>query len=100
MATSYARLLEKQGFDDLMDFLDREFQKLPDHRSGNAIRYDLADVLKSAFAVFSLKAPSLLDFKKQTEPERNKLRSIYRIRGAIPCDNQIRGILDQMEDRE
>ena len=89
MAISYARLLEKQGFDDLMDFLDREFQKLPDHRAGNALRYDLADVLKSAFAMFSLKAPSLLDFKKRTEPERNNLRSIYRIRGAIPCDNRV-----------
>jgi hypothetical protein len=99
MATSYARLLEKQGFDDLMDFLDREFQMLPDHRSGNAVRYDLADVLKSAFAMFSLKAPSLLDFKKQTDPERNNLRSIYRIRGAIPCDNQMRGILDQFDPR-
>jgi len=89
MAISYARLLEKQGFDDLMDFLDREFQKLPDHRAGNALRYDLADVLRSAFAMFSLKATSLLDFKKRTEPERNNLRSIYRIRGAIPCDNRV-----------
>lgn len=97
MATSYARLLEKLGFDDLMEFLDHEFQKLPDHRAGNALRYDLADVLKSAFAMFSLKAPSLLDFKKQTEPERSNLRSIYRIRGAIPCDNQMRGILDQLD---
>ncbi|HKQ90557.1 MAG TPA: hypothetical protein VJZ77_07745 [Blastocatellia bacterium] len=78
-----------------MDFLYREFQKFPDHRAGNALRYDLADVLKSAFAMFSLKVPSLLDFKKRTEPERNNLRSIYRIRGAIPCDNQMRGILDQ-----
>jgi hypothetical protein len=29
MATSYARLPEKQGFDGLMEFRDREFQKLP-----------------------------------------------------------------------
>jgi hypothetical protein len=49
----------------------------------------LADVLKSAFAMFSLKTHSLLDFKKRTEPERNNLRSIYRIRGAIPCDNRV-----------
>ena len=25
------------------------------------------------------------------------MRSIYRIRGAIPCDNQMRGILDQFD---
>ena len=82
-------ILEKQGFDDLIDFLDREFQKFPDHRAGNALRYDLANVLKNAFAMFSLKAPSLIDFKKRTEPERNNLLSIYQIRGAIPCDNRV-----------
>jgi hypothetical protein len=97
MAKSYAQLQEKQRFDDLMDFLDREFQQLPDHRTGNATRYELADVLKSAFAMFSLKSPSLLDFKKQTDPERSNLRSIYRINGAIPCDNQMRSILDQFD---
>jgi hypothetical protein len=35
----------------------QEFQDLPDHRTGNATRYELADVLKSAFAMFSLKSP-------------------------------------------
>lgn len=97
MAKSYAQLQAKQRFDDLMQFLDEEFQKLPDHRTGNATQYDQADVLKAAFAMFSLKAPSLLDFKKQSDPERNNLRTIYRIRGEIPCDNQMRGILDGLD---
>jgi hypothetical protein len=97
MAQSYAKLQEKQRFDDLMEFLDGEFQNLPDHRNGNATRYDLADALKSAFAMFSLKSPSLLDFKKQTDPERSNLRNIYRIEGAIPSDNQMRGILDRLD---
>lgn len=79
-----------------MCWLDDEFQALPEHRANN-IRYVLADVLKSAFAMFSLKSPSLLDFKKQTVPEENNLRSIYRINGAIPCDNQMRGILDPFD---
>jgi hypothetical protein len=97
MAKSYAQLLEKQRFDDLMSFLDGEFQKLPDHRTGNATRYNLADVLKSAFAMFSLKSPSLLDFKNQTDPEKSNLRSIYRITGEISSDNQMRGILDRFD---
>jgi hypothetical protein len=97
MAKSYAQLQEKQRFDDLMEFLDLEFQKLPDPRTGNATQYELANVLKAAFAMFSLKSPSLLDFKKQTDPERSNLRTIYHIRGAIPSDNQMRGILDQFD---
>jgi hypothetical protein len=47
-----------------MCFLGAEFESIPDHRVGNATKYVLADVLKSAFAMFSLKSPSLLDFKK------------------------------------
>jgi hypothetical protein len=96
MAKSYLQRQQLLKFDQLMRFLDREFQPLPDHRASNA-RYPLADVLKSAFAMFSLKCPSLLDFTQQSVPEQNNLRSIYRITGAIPCDNQMRGILDPLD---
>ncbi len=94
MAKSYAQLQQSLTFDELMRFLDEQFQVLPDHRSGNAVRYSLADVLKSAFAMFSLKCPSLLDFNKQSVAEESNLHNLYRIEGAIPCDNQMRGILD------
>jgi hypothetical protein len=88
---------QQQTFDALMSFLDLQFKSFPDHRAGNAVRYELADVLKGAFAMFSLKSPSLLDFKKQTVPEENNLRQIYRIEGAIPSDNQMRGMLDPLD---
>lgn len=96
MAKSYLQLQQDLTFDELMRFLDDQFQNFPDHRATNA-RYSLADVLKSAFAMFSLKSPSLLDFKKQTVAEESNLRTIYRIQGAIPCDNQMRGILDPLD---
>ncbi len=96
MAKSYLQLQQNLKFDELMRFLDTQFQLLPDHRASNA-RYSLADVLKSAFAMFSLKCPSLLDFKKQSVPEQSNLRDIYRIDGAIPCDNQMRSLLDPLD---
>lgn len=55
MAKSHAQPLEKQRFDDLMDFLDSQFQKLPDRRANNSTRYDLTDVLKSAFAMLGFR---------------------------------------------
>ena len=88
---------QQQTFDELMSFLDRQFKSFPDHRAGNAVCYELADVLKGAFAMFSLKSPSLLDFKKQTVPEESNLRQIYRIEGSIPSDNQMRGMLDPLD---
>jgi hypothetical protein len=97
MAKGYQQLQQNLTFDEMMRFLDSEFQNLPDHRAGNAVQYELADVLKSAFAMFSLKSPSLLDFKKQTVAEESNLHNIFRIEGAIPCDNQMRGILDPLD---
>ena len=97
MVKKYLQLQQKLTFDELMTILSTEFEPIPDHRVGNATRYVLADVLKSAFAMFSLKCPSLLDFKKQTLPEQSNLRSIYQVQGAIPCDNQMRGMLDPLD---
>ena len=80
-----------------MKTLDEQFQTIPDNRTGNAVQYQLPDVLKAAFAMFSLKSPSLLDFKTQTTAEEKNLHNIYRIEGEIPCDNQMRGILDPVD---
>ena len=96
MRQSIKSLQKNLKFDCLMEFLDRQFEMLPEHRASNS-RYRLASVVKAAFAMFSLKSPSLLDFKKQTSPEQNNLRWIYRIEGEIPCDNQMRVILDGLE---
>jgi hypothetical protein len=97
MPKNYAQLQQALTFDELMRFLDTQFQSFPDRRTGNAIRYKLPDVLKSAFAMFSLKSPSLLDFKEQAVAEEKNLHYIYRIEGEIPCDNQMRSMLDPLD---
>src|SRR5215469_2038254 len=97
MPKDYAQLQQSLTFDEMMRFLDEQFQSFPDQRTGNAVNYKLPDVLKAAFAMFSLKSPSLLDFKTQTTAEENNLHNIYRIEGNIPCDNQMRGILDPID---
>jgi hypothetical protein len=97
MPKSYAQLQQSLTFDALMKTLDEQFRTIPDNRTGNAVQYQLPDVLKAAFAMFSLKHPSLLDFKTQSTAEENNLHSIYRIEGNIPSDNQMRGILDPVD---
>ena len=49
------------------------------------------DALMSAFAMFSLKSPSLLAFDKHRAD--GNLGTVYRI-GCVPCDTQLREILD------
>ena len=51
----------------------------------------LADALMSAFAMFSLNAPSLLAFDK--ERAEGNLATIYGIQ-RVPCDTRMREILD------
>ena len=75
MAKSYAELQGKQRFDDLMKFLDEEFQKLPDPRTGNATRYELADILKAAFAMFSLMNRTLPSHSTRLTPPVWPLRA-------------------------
>ena len=96
MRKSFEQLQAGLRFDELMKSLEARFQLFVDQRAGNS-RYSLASVLKAAFAMFSLKSVSLLDFKRQTVPEQNNLRSIYRIAGEIPCDAQMRAVLDEVE---
>lgn len=92
MPLNYKKLQEKITFDDLMETLSEEFEQLPDHRRANS-SYELADVLRSAFAMFSLKSPSLLAFKELTRQEEKNLKAIYRIE-SVPSDTQMRATLD------
>ena len=69
------------------------FCQLPEHRKGDP-EITLGDALMSAFAMFSLKSPSLLAFDK-VRAEDN-LQSIYGI-GRVPCDTAMREILDPVD---
>src|SRR5512146_564961 len=92
MPRKYKKRQPQITFDAVMKLLSDEFAQLPDHRRANA-SYPLADVLRSAFAMFSLKSPSLLAFGEQTKPEQKNLQAIYHI-AAIPSDTQMRTVLD------
>ena len=50
----------------------------------------------SAFAMMHLKYPTLLEFYKEHKtPElQHNLKSLYRVKGRIPCDTYMRTVLD------
>jgi hypothetical protein len=76
--------------DALFRLVRSGFASLPDHRLDEP-EISLTDALMSAFAMFSLKAPSLLAFDK--ERTAGNLHTIYRIE-RIPCDTHMREVLD------
>ena len=79
--------------DALFSLIREGVEKIPDHQPPDA-EISLPDALKSAFAMFSLKDPSLLAFDQRRNDEN--LKSIYHI-GNIPCDTYLRTILDQLD---
>lgn len=79
--------------DALLGLLRTGFADIPDHRSGKP-DISLPDALMSAFALFSLKSPSLLAFdKERTEDNLHRVYGIER----VPCDTRMREILDPVE---
>ena len=76
--------------DALFRLVRSGFATIPDHRRGET-EISLTDALMSAFAMFSLKSPSLLAFDK--ERAEGNLETIYGIE-RVPCDTHMREILD------
>lgn len=71
------------------------FSGIPDHRANNK-SIQLSDVLKSAFAMFSQKTGSLLQFEQRKEATDKNLKHIYNIE-RIPSDSAMRTILDELD---
>ena len=71
------------------------FEILPDTRQG-PVTVLMGDAAMSSYAMFSLKDPSLLAFDKRRKSGDPNLHSIYKI-GIIPCDTQMREVLDPVE---
>ena len=81
--------------DALFRLVHSGFASLPDPRLDDA-EISLTDALMSAFAMFSLKAPSLLAFDK--ERTEGNLQTIYGI-ARVPCDTHMRKILDPVSPK-
>jgi hypothetical protein len=81
--------------DALFHLIRSGFATIPDPRCDD-VDISLTDALMSAFAMFSLKAPSLLAFDK--ERAEGNLHTIYGIQ-RVPCDTHMREILDPVSPK-
>jgi hypothetical protein len=83
--------------DNLIQLVRSGFEKIRDHRASNA-SISLGDALMSAFAMFSLKDSSLLEFDERRAKDGN-LKQIYGLED-VPGDTQLRTILDPVSPEE
>jgi hypothetical protein len=92
MAMSVPNVRKYLSADTLLGMLRSAFADIADHRAENR-GIPLPDALMSAFALFSLKSPSLLAFDK--ERTEGNLQRVYGIK-YVPCDTAMREILDPL----
>jgi hypothetical protein len=86
---------ESLSFDSMYATIHKGFGQLKDHRRNNS-SYSLQDIVSGAFAMFSLKSPSLLDFSLRSQQEEQNLLAVYRI-NKLCSDTQMRQVLDRLE---
>jgi len=91
-ATPSLRFRKDLNADALFRTVRSAFDGVPEHRTGD-IEISMGDSLMSAFALFSLKDPSLLAFEERRTRFDPNLHAIYRINKA-PSDTQMRFICD------
>lgn len=83
----------------LLATLGHRFGAIRDARAGTPT-IPLRDALLSGLAVFGLKCPSLLQFDQQRHDPAvaHNLRTLYGVH-QVPCDSQLREILDGVDPR-
>lgn len=88
-------MTEALAFDDLVQALHQQLAALPDYRTGKNTQYTIKDAALGAFAVFFTQSPSFLAYQRtmQQAKGRSNADSLFGME-AIPCDNQIRTLLD------
>ena len=86
---SKIKLRKHLNADALFTAIRREFEKIPEFRTGD-VEISIPDALMSAFAMFSLKDPSLLQFDSRREDlaECQNLKSIYGIQNIHSTPSQ------------
>ena len=85
------------SIDSLIQGLRERFEAIPDPRRSASTEHSVADSLMAAFAMFSLKDPSLLAFDLRRKDQ--SLMNLYQIK-SIPSDTQHREILDQVDPKQ
>jgi len=78
--------------------LEGELEKVPEHREGKNLRYEMVNAGMVAFAMFFVQNPSFLTAHREMKGRkgRSNAEKLFGLR-EIPSDNQIRNLLDPLE---
>ena len=85
------------SFPSLVNTMRVRCEQLPDLRQNGKRRYPLVDIVLSAFACMFFQDPSLLQFQRRMEDEKqhSNVSSLFKV-DRIPEDTQLRSVLDSI----
>lgn len=85
-------------FDQMIASLRQAIGTFPDIRTGKNTQYEIMDAASAAFSVFFTQCPSFLSYQKMMQEKYglSNAKTLFGMR-AIPTDNQIRNLLDEVE---
>ncbi len=84
--------------DALIRTVRSSFEHVGETRKGKS-HIPMEDALMAAFAMYSLKDSSLLQFDKRRVEQPTNLKTVYKLT-TIPCDTQMRTILDPVPPKD
>ena len=88
--------MENSGlFEEMLRLLKGALSRIPEHRTGSNTLFEIEDAGLAAFAVFFMQSPSFLAHQRdmQRKKRKNNARSLFGVQ-KIPCDEQVRNLLD------
>lgn len=90
--------MRRLKFSEMRDRLRESLEGVPEHRTGQNTRYEIADAGLAAFGVFYTQSPSFLAYQRdmQRKRGRNNAQGLFGVQ-RIPCDGQIRNLLDPVD---
>jgi hypothetical protein len=95
-------MIEKLSLQGIMSQFRKRWAELPDKRKpNNNTKYEIADGVLAAFAVFFMQSSSFLAHQRllQSKKGRSNARSLFQVE-EIPSDPQIRNLLDPLSSED
>jgi hypothetical protein len=90
--------VKRVKFQDMLAAVRKSLEGVPEHRTGQNIRYSIAEAGLGAFSVFYMQSPSFLAYQRdmQRNKGQNNAQGLFGVE-QIPSGGQIRNLLDAVE---
>ena len=92
------RIKEKLNQNSLINLIHNHFSSIDDSRD-TCKSYKLSDMLMSAYAIFSLKSPSLIEGLENINSDKRNLQALYNI-SRVPSDTQMREVINNIDSKD